>query len=72
MHKFMLSAKILAVLENQKDPKPQEKHQKGRTVPKGATPGETEVNYLCALRTKDSLYGWLTQKVKLYRTKGGR
>lgn len=72
MHKFMLSAKILAVLDNQKDPKPREKHQKGRTVPKGATPGETEVNYLCALRTKDSLYGGLTQKVKLYRTKGGR
>ena len=39
----MLSAKILAVLENQKDPKPREKHQKGRTVPKGATPGETGV-----------------------------
>lgn len=69
----MLSAKILAVLENQKDPKPREKSTK-RDEPsqKGATPGETEVNYLCALRTKDSLYGGLTQKVKLYRTKGGR
>jgi len=31
----MLSAKILAVLENQKDPKPREKHQKGTNRPKG-------------------------------------
>jgi len=62
----------LAVLENQQDPKPREKHQKGRFVPKGATPGETEVNYLCALRTKDSLYGGLTQKAILYRTIEGR
>ena len=46
----MLSAKILAVLENQKDPKPREKkHQKGRTVPKGCNPrGNRGKLSLCA------------------------
>ena len=45
----MLSAKILAVLENQKDPKPREKAPKGTNRPKGCNPrGNRGKLSLCA------------------------